>query len=110
MSCRQTSPEFVTQWGISGEEKSPQEAGRESDLQVGEKGGGWALYQSYSHRLPAEPRKEAARGPTLVQPQDCVWDVCGQTRVTGKPQWEHPQADSCLFHRFPCQGHGVRKT
>lgn len=54
-----------------------------------------------SYRLLAEPWREAARGPTVVQPQDRVWDVYGQTRVTGEPQWEYPQlSTACLlgFH------------
>lgn len=53
-----------------------------------------------SHRLPAEPRRGAAGGPTVVQPQDGVWDVCGQIRVTGKPQWEHPQLSTASLLSF----------
>lgn len=59
-----------------------------------------------SHRLPAEPRREAARGPTVVQPQDGMWDVCGQTRVTGKPQWEHPQLNIASLLGFHSRDSG----
>lgn len=81
-------------WSWAGEEKTPPHPGGWQGLCSAERE---ELRQVGTPPVLQPAPQEAASGPTVVQPQDGVKGVCGQTRVTGKPQWEHPQLPPASF-------------